>query len=156
MSVFIKQLNNADAGSSSKVGGLNWDNMDKYFSNTDVEPTLGVFAKIATKTVFSDQKFQLWNPAKTFMYIHDTDAITANRLVRYPILTADDTLVFTNAIQTVTLKQIGDRLDFTRVSAPINPATNEARIYNKQIDTENDGLFCKIKKNSAFQEVQIL
>lgn len=45
--------------------------------------------------------------------------------------------------------------DITRMSAPSNPSSNIGRFYTKQIDTNNDGFFVKIKKNGSFQEVQI-
>jgi hypothetical protein len=44
----------------------------------------------------------------------------------------------------------------SRIAAPANPATNKACLYVKQIDANNDGLFCKIKKAGAFVEVRIL
>ena len=44
----------------------------------------------------------------------------------------------------------------SRITIPANPAANKASIYVKQIDANNDGLFCKIKKAGAFVEVQIL
>ena len=47
-------------------------------------------------------------------------------------------------------------IDITRMSAPANPAANDGRIYAKQIDANNDGLFCKIKKAGGFVEVQIV
>jgi hypothetical protein len=41
------------------------------------------------------------------------------------------------------------------MTAPANPSTNDARFYTKQIDSNNDGYFMKIKKNGSFVEVQI-
>ena len=39
---------------------------------------------------------------------------------------------------------------------PSNPSADHARFYVKQIDTNNDGLFCIMRKNgSDTQEVQI-
>jgi len=40
-------------------------------------------------------------------------------------------------------------------SAPVNPAASNGRVYLKTIDSNNDGLFIKVKKNGGFQEVQI-
>ena len=40
-------------------------------------------------------------------------------------------------------------------SAPASPATDNGRFYLKVIDSNNDGLFCKIKKAGAFVEVQV-
>ena len=40
-------------------------------------------------------------------------------------------------------------------SDPSNPATDKAVIYMKDVDTNNEGLFIKIKKNGSTQIVQI-
>ena len=40
-------------------------------------------------------------------------------------------------------------------SAPANPTTDRARIYVRDIDANNQGLFAKVKKAGAFVEVQI-
>jgi len=46
--------------------------------------------------------------------------------------------------------------DMTVQTKPANPSANNARFYVKEIDTNNDGLFCIIRKNgSDTQEVQI-
>ena len=57
---------------------------------------------------------------------------------------------------TMTGKTIGDYLDFTRVAAPANPPTDVGRLYHKQIDANNDGMFVKLKKAGAIVEVQII
>ena len=46
-------------------------------------------------------------------------------------------------------------LDLTRMTAPANPSANDGRVYAKTIDSDNDGLFIKIKKGGSFVEVQI-
>ena len=46
-------------------------------------------------------------------------------------------------------------LDITKMSAPSDPGTGLGRVYVKQIDSNNDGIFIKIKKAGAFVEVQI-
>jgi hypothetical protein len=46
-------------------------------------------------------------------------------------------------------------MDVKKMSAPSNPATDYGRVYVKQIDSSNDGLFIKIKKGSSFVEIQI-
>ena len=63
-------------------------------------------------------------------------------------LSAASTTTFTN-------KTIGDYLDFTRVNAPVSPPTDVGRLYHRQIDTNNDGMFVKLKKAGAIVEVQI-
>jgi hypothetical protein len=66
------------------------------------------------------------------------------------IITSDDT---TNKNVTIDLNQY---LDFSRfTSTPANPASNIGRLYVKQVDTNNDGIFTIIKRNGSFVEVQI-
>jgi hypothetical protein len=45
--------------------------------------------------------------------------------------------------------------DFDRITAPSSPATDHGRVYVKQIDSNNDGIFIKIKKAGSFVEVQL-
>jgi len=71
----------------------------------------------------------------------------------------DKTINWVNSTDAWTFNQNLDlstnHLDLARVSAPASPATNYGRVYAKQIDSNNDGLFIKIKKAGAFVEVQI-
>lgn len=46
--------------------------------------------------------------------------------------------------------------DVTRTAAPSSPSANDGRFYVKQIDSNNDGVFVKIKRAGAFVEVQIV
>ena len=46
--------------------------------------------------------------------------------------------------------------DMQTQSAPSNPSSGYARFYLKTIDSNNDGLFCLVKKNGGFVEVQIV
>ena len=47
-------------------------------------------------------------------------------------------------------------IDLDRVgSAPADPAANKCLIYIKAVDSNNDGVFCKIKKATGYQEVQL-
>ena len=41
-------------------------------------------------------------------------------------------------------------------SKPSDPSADNARFYVKEIDSDNDGLFCLIRKNSEFVETQIV
>jgi hypothetical protein len=45
--------------------------------------------------------------------------------------------------------------DFDKITAPADPSANHGRVYVKQIDSNNDGIFIKIKKGGSFVEVQI-
>jgi hypothetical protein len=46
-------------------------------------------------------------------------------------------------------------LDITRITIPADPSANVGRVYIKQIDSNNDGIFLKVKKSGSFVEVQI-
>ena len=39
---------------------------------------------------------------------------------------------------------------------PSDPAADHGRFYVKEIDTDNDGVFCLIRKNGGFEETQIV
>jgi hypothetical protein len=39
---------------------------------------------------------------------------------------------------------------------PADPAADNGRFYVKEVDTDNDGVFCIIRKNGAFEETQIV
>ena len=41
-------------------------------------------------------------------------------------------------------------------SKPSDPSADNARFYVKEVDSDNDGLFCLIRKNGAFEETQIV
>ena len=41
-------------------------------------------------------------------------------------------------------------------SKPADPSADNARFYVKEVDSDNDGLFCLIRKNGAFEESQIV
>jgi len=41
-------------------------------------------------------------------------------------------------------------------SKPADPSADNARFYVKEVDTDNDGVFCIIRKNGAFEETQIV
>jgi hypothetical protein len=45
--------------------------------------------------------------------------------------------------------------DMQTISAPSSPSTDNGRVYVKQIDSNNDGIFIKIKKSGGFVEVQL-
>ena len=44
---------------------------------------------------------------------------------------------------------------YSVISAPSNPATDKVTVYAKDIDSNNEGLFIKCKKNGSVVEVQI-
>ena len=46
-------------------------------------------------------------------------------------------------------------MDFTKISEPDDPGTEEGRLYLKQIDANNNALIIKIQKDGAVQEVEL-
>lgn len=58
--------------------------------------------------------------------------------------------------EVITNKRVGNYLDFDRVAAPANPGTDIGRVYHKQIDSNNDGMFVKLKKAGSIVEVRII
>jgi hypothetical protein len=79
--------------------------------------------------------------------------------------TSTDTLVGRATTDTLTNKTLttptvntpvyGSYTDYTRTTLPSNPAANFGRMYVKQIDSSNDGLFILLKKAGSYVEVQI-
>lgn len=75
--------------------------LESVFVRTDQTNTFGVFAQI-----FDDDNFQIDNPARTFQYIFNTNAIVADRIVTLPLLTGGDTFTFNDFAQTLTNKTL--------------------------------------------------
>jgi hypothetical protein len=70
---------------------------------------------------FRNQYIAFRNPANTFSYIWNTSAITANRAITLPLLTADDEVVTKNHTQTLTNKTLTSP---TITAMTINTDTN--------------------------------
>src|SRR6266568_6679710 len=87
----------ADAGDSTHFGTDDIDFINQLLTATDQSSTAAV--DIATTWKWRNAKMQHANPANTFKYIVNGSAITADRNVTYPLLTADDTYLFANASQ---------------------------------------------------------
>lgn len=68
-------------------------------------------------------------------------------------VTASSSNTFTN--KTITNPVFDSYHDISSISIPANPSANQGRVYVKQIDSNNDGIFLKIKKSGSFVEVQI-
>jgi hypothetical protein len=72
-----------------------------------------------------------------------------------------NTAVTLSETQTLTSKTLtnpslgASYLDIERITIPSSPSADQGRVYVKQIDANNDGIFIKIKKGGSFVEVQI-
>jgi hypothetical protein len=102
---FIKKLTGAsaiDAGSTTQVGGVDWNKWDDFLDDIDLGGPVG---KVNTTTRFRSGKFKLRNPADTFSYAFVSGALVADRNINYPVLAADDIPAFLGLAQTFTGNQ---------------------------------------------------
>jgi hypothetical protein len=90
-------LNIADAGDSTHFGTDDIDFINNLLTASDQGATAPV--DIATLWKFRNTKLKQANPGNTFNYIVNSSAITADRNITLPLLTADDTFLFLNASQ---------------------------------------------------------
>ena len=97
----FKVVNNADAGTVTKHGGNDADRVSQLFNGSDV----GI-PDINSSFRYRSGKLAVRNPANSFSYNIVGSAITADRNLTLPLLTADDTLVTLNLAQTLTNKVI--------------------------------------------------
>ena len=87
--------------------------------------------------------------------------VTTNKVWTLP--SADGTngqALVTNASGVLSWASAGGAYDhqattYSVISAPSNPATDKVTVYAKDIDSNNEGLFIKCKKNGSVVEVQI-
>ena len=87
--------------------------------------------------------------------------VTTNNVWTLP--SADGTngqALVTNASGVLSWASAGGAYDhqattYSVISAPSNPATDKVTVYAKDIDSNNEGLFIKCKKNGSVVEVQI-
>ena len=120
---FIKDVSaNNDAGTASKWGGNDIMFVDKLFDDIDIAPK---FPKVNTDFRFRDLRLWLRNPANTFDYKIKTSAITGNRQVTLPVVSADCNFILDGADN-----NLGDHyLDIGDIAAPANPSAGVRRIF---------------------------
>ena len=88
-----------EAHTSTKITITAKGQLNSAIVYTDQANTFGAF-----DTSFQDLRLQINNPANTFQYVFDTNAIVADRNVILPLLTGNDTFVFEAFTQTLTNK----------------------------------------------------
>lgn len=90
---------------------------------------------LTNKTIaFLTSGLAIRNPANTFSYLVASSAITANRIVTLPLLTADDVLVTEAFTQTLTNKTLTSPknatfVDVIQATAPSSPPSGTRRLY---------------------------
>lgn len=95
-----KKVSNADPGDADHFGGNDIDKISDLFSGVSDVDTVD----LNSLTTFRNQKLRIRNPANTFSYIVNSGAITSDRSVSIPLLTANDTFVFAGLAQTISNK----------------------------------------------------
>ena len=50
----------------------------------------------------------------------------------------------------------GTYIDILKVGSPADPSADIGRLYVKEIDANNDGLFIKVKRGTSIVEVQLV
>ena len=128
-----KKVDNSDPGTANVFGGNDLDKVSDLFSGVDVDDV-----DINADWTMRSGKRKLRNPANTFNYIETAGAITADRIVNEPVLTATDTRVYQAHTQTLTNKTISGASN-TLSNIPVNsistfavsaPTTNQILQYN--------------------------
>jgi len=125
-----------EAHTSTKITIIAKGQLNSNIVYTDQANTFGAF-----DTSFQDLRLQINNPANTFQYIFDTNAILADRNVILPVLTGDDTFVFNAFAATLTNKTINTASNtITVVAADMTDyASATATFTNKTIDADGTG-----------------
>jgi hypothetical protein len=151
-----KEATDSTTGDATKFGapdGLNKNNQlfngDLNVDNVDVN----------SPWFFRTSKCYFLNTAGTYGFLIDSSAaIVADRTVDLPLLTADDTFVFEDHIQTISSKKIGNWLDSVESAAPSSPAASEHRLYfdstsNNFTTKNNAGTVEEYTTNSGTQTI---
>lgn len=180
---WLKQISAPAMTTSDIFAGdvLNW--VIQYHNDVDLasgDPS-GI-VHILTETVFNNGKLKFYDSNKS----HDITLIfpdySEDKTVTFPTTWAtSDEVVGRTSAMTLTNKTVDGNTNalmnipksalpsdtvygnsaatqfaLSKVSAPASPPTEEAVIYWKQIDANNNGLFVKGKKGGSIVEVQIV
>ena len=82
----------------------------------------------------------------------DDNAVTDSKIANNAV--TDSKIATHNSTKITGIDNL-DYSTFDRVATPSNPSSNHGKVYVKQVDTNNDGIFILVKKNNTFTEVQI-
>ncbi len=122
-----KEATDLTAGDATKFGAPDGLNMNNQLFNGDLNVDN---VDINSPWFFRTSKCYFLNTAGTYGFLIDSSAaLAADRTVTFPLLLADDTLVFQTFIQTISSKKIGNWLDSVEIAAPSSPAASEHRNY---------------------------
>jgi len=136
MTEFKESTNTTSAGTASAFGAADINKITRYLNGgTDVA------------TVVIDSSTTIQNGKLHVATITNTGTIT--------LPTATTTLTGRNTTDTLTNKTFDDHVDSKVISIPSDPSSGYVRVYAKAIDSNNDGLFIKVKRAGAIVEVQI-
>ena len=146
----FKVVNNADAGTVTKHGGNDADRVSQLFNGSDV----GI-PDINSSFRFRSSKLAVRNPANSFSYNFVGSAITADRNLTLPLLTADDMLVTLNLAQTLTNKVISG-ITNTIIDIP-DSALPPGMVYTEMPNTFTEtNIFAVPQKFDDYNEVKAI
>ena len=146
----FKVVNNADAGTATKHGGNDADRVSQLLNGSDV----GI-PDINSSFRFRSSKLAVRNPANSFSYNFVGSAITADRNLTLPLLTADDMLVTLNLAQTLTNKVISG-LTNTITDIP-DSALPPGMVYTEMPNTFTEtNIFAVPQKFDDYNEVKAI
>lgn len=105
-----KKLNNNDAGSNARFGGMDVDKISDLFAGVDVDDIL-----IGSDWGFKDDKLYILSTDLVHKYIVSSSGITVDRTVTLPLLLANDTFLFNSNSATVSNKTFDTTNKYTGV-----------------------------------------
>ena len=109
----------------------------------------------ATQT-FRNQFLEIRNPANTFSYIVNTSAITADRNLIIPLLTADDEITVNSKAQTLSNKTLNNAtFAAITINTDSNTIKHSATNINGDLLVNNGTKFVRFPKGTAGQHLAI-
>lgn len=142
---------------------IRYDNDNSEWINGKlVNANIDAAAAIATSKLADGASFVTLTGSQTLTNKTLTSPIisTISNTGTLTLPTATTTLVGRSTTDTLTNKTLTTPIfdsytDLNRIAAPSDPGANVARIYHKQKDVDNDGIFAKYKVGGAITEVEL-